>query len=82
MPKRKTPEKPVAARRSRKPRKINPAALAAADMAKILSRAGDRPVTAADIRAAVAAGAPANKDRTLHLLHFVAWLVTAVSAAA
>jgi hypothetical protein len=59
---------------------INPAALSPAEMAKLLSAAGDRRVTPDDVRDCIAAGAPSNKDGTLHLIHFTAWLAGAALA--
>ena len=43
--------------------------------ADLLSRAGGEAVTAADIEADLAAGAPANSDGTINLVHYAAWLV-------
>jgi hypothetical protein len=40
----------------------------------MLTRAGGTPVTEADVAADVAAGAPANPDGTINLLHYSAWL--------
>jgi hypothetical protein len=47
--------------------------------AELLTKAGraqgaTREVTAADVQADVAAGAPTNADGTLHLVHYGAWL--------
>ena len=50
-------------------------ALSVADVAKVLSRSGGRPVTEAMLRADVEAGAPANADGTVNLIHYAAWLV-------
>ncbi len=67
--------KPAAAASQPGPRKpINPAALTQAELAEILSRAGDRRVTPADVRAAVKAGAPVGPRGSIHLVHFTAWL--------
>lgn len=58
--------------RSSGPRLI---ALSVADAARALSRTGGRTVTEAMLRADIDAGAPANPDGTLNLLHYAAWLV-------
>jgi hypothetical protein len=53
---------------------LNPSALSVADAAKLLSRVGGERVTTAMIEADRVAGAPANPDGTLHLVHYAAWL--------
>jgi hypothetical protein len=50
-------------------------ALPLADVAALLSRVGGKPVTAEMIRADIDAGAPANLDGTMNLIHYAAWLV-------
>ena len=50
-------------------------ALPLADLASLLSRVGGKPVTAEMIRADIDAGAPANPDGTMNLIHYTAWLV-------
>ena len=50
-------------------------ALTAAQVAKILTAAGGRPVTEQMVRADIDASAPVNPDGTLNLLHYTAWLV-------
>ena len=50
-------------------------ALSLADVATLLSRVGGKPVTAEMIRADINAGAPANVDGTMNLIHYAAWLV-------
>jgi hypothetical protein len=67
----------VAGKKRKPPPKVNPAALSAAELAKLLTAAGGQRVTPADVRAAISAGAPTNDDGTLHLLHFTAWLAAA-----
>ena len=57
------------------PAALNPNALAVADAARLLAKAGGQPVTEAMLRADLAAGAPANPDGTLNLVHYAAWLV-------
>jgi len=56
--------------------KIDPAAISVDDLATLLSRAGGGTVTAEQIHADVAAGAPANGDGTMHLVRYAAWLVS------
>jgi hypothetical protein len=50
-------------------------ALPLADVAALLSRVGGKPVTAEMVRADIDAGAPANVDGTINLVHYAAWLV-------
>lgn len=57
----------------------NPTALTAADLAILLSRAGGTPVTEEMLQADLLAGAPANADGTINLVHYAAWLVTEVA---
>jgi len=54
---------------------VNPAAMPVADMARLLSRAGERRVTEDMLREDIEAGAPANPDGTINLMHFAAWFV-------
>ena len=46
-----------------------------ADTARLLTRAGGQPVRVETIQADLAAGAPANADGTINLVHYAAWLV-------
>jgi hypothetical protein len=55
--------------------RLNPAALAVADAARVLTRLGGSEVTEAMLRADIDAGAPTNGDGTLNLVHYAAWLV-------
>lgn len=57
------------------PRRLDPAALPVADAAKLLSRAGGQTVAESTIRDDLDAGAPANADGTINLIHYAAWLV-------
>ncbi len=57
-----------------KPEAVDPAKLAPEQLAKLLSHAGGKPLAPAVIKADVAAGAPTNKDGTLHLVRYTAWL--------
>jgi hypothetical protein len=59
---------------------LNPMSLAVADLARLLTKAGGQPVTIAMLEADLAAGAPANADGTINLVHYAAWLVREMSA--
>ena len=54
---------------------LSPTALTVADAARLLTKVGSQPVTIAMLEADLAAGAPANPDGTINLVHFAAWLV-------
>ncbi len=60
--------------------RLNPAALPVADAARVLTRLGGKAVTEAMLRADIEAGAPANTDGTLNLVHYAAWLVKEMAA--
>ena len=55
--------------------RVNPAAMALPDAARLLSAAGGQRVTIEMLEADVAAGAPTNGDGTLNLVQYCAWLV-------
>lgn len=55
--------------------RLNPAALPPADAARVLTRLGGKPVTEDVLRADIDAGAPANADGSINLVHYAAWLV-------
>jgi hypothetical protein len=57
------------------PTKLNPAALSVVDAARLLTKATGQSVTEAMLQADVAAGAPANPDGSVNLVHYAAWLV-------
>jgi hypothetical protein len=59
---------------------LNPTSLALADAARLLSTAGGKPITVPMLEADLAAGAPANADGTINLVHYAAWLVRECSA--
>lgn len=59
--------------------KLNPAALQLPDAARLLSAAGGQRITLDMLEADRAAGAPANADGTLNLVHYAAWLVRETS---
>jgi hypothetical protein len=46
-----------------------------ADAASLLTKAGGQPVSTGMLEADLAAGAPANADGTINLVHYAAWLV-------
>jgi hypothetical protein len=54
---------------------FDPTSLTLADAARLLTRAGGHPVTVDMLKADLAAGAPANPDGTINLVHYGAWLV-------
>jgi hypothetical protein len=54
---------------------LNPNALALADAARLLAKAGGWPITVEMLRADVDAGAPVNADGTINLVHYAAWLL-------
>lgn len=54
---------------------LSPQALRLADLVRILSAIGTRPVTVEMIQADIDAGAPANPDGTINLVNYAAWLV-------
>jgi hypothetical protein len=53
---------------------LSPQSLRLEDLAKILSAFGPKPVTVEMLQADIADGAPVNRDGTVNLLHFGAWL--------
>jgi hypothetical protein len=53
---------------------LNPNALTPADAARLLRKAGGQIVRVEAIQADLAAGAPANADGTINLVHYAAWL--------
>ena len=52
----------------------NPNALSVADAARLLTGVSGEVVTEEMIHADLSAGAPANRDGTIHLVHYAAWL--------
>lgn len=54
---------------------LSPTSLTVADAARLLTRAAGQPVTAVMLQADLEAGAPANADGTINLVHYAAWLV-------
>jgi hypothetical protein len=55
--------------------RLNPAALSVADAARVLTRLGGKAVTEGMLRVDIDAGAPANPDGSINLVHYAAWLV-------
>ena len=58
---------------------LSPTALSLTDAATLLTRAGGERVTVEMLEADRAAGAPANADGTLNLVHYAAWLVREIA---
>lgn len=58
--------------------KLNPRALTIADLSKILTVSGSKPVTVDMVQKDIADGAPVNVDGTIDLVRFTAWLVKEV----
>jgi hypothetical protein len=54
---------------------LSPTSLTPVEVARLLTRVGGQPVSVETIQADVAAGAPANADGTINLVHYAAWLV-------
>jgi len=57
------------------PGRLNPAALAVPDAARVLSRLGGRPVTEDMLEADIEQGAPTNAHGSINLVHYAAWLL-------
>ena len=53
---------------------LNPASLPVNDAAHLLAKVSGEKITSAMIEADRMAGASANPDGTLHLVHYAAWL--------
>ncbi len=54
---------------------LNPNALSVANAARLLTKVFGEPVTEEMIRSDVTAGAPTNRDGTLNLVLYAAWLL-------
>lgn len=54
-------------------------ALTVADAALALSRSGHQPVTEEMLRQDIEAGAPVNRDGTINLVQYAAWLVRSLA---
>ncbi len=57
------------------PQRRDLTAISPPELAALLRAAARSDITEAMIRADIAAGAPVNRDGTLHLLHYLAWLL-------
>jgi hypothetical protein len=55
---------------------LSPQSLRLADLARILSALGPRPVTVETLQADIEDGAPRNADGTMNLVHYIAWLIS------
>ena len=62
------------------PSPVNPASLSIEDMARLLSAAGGRKITPAQVQADIDAGAPIGRDGRMSLVHYAAWLLREVQA--
>ncbi len=62
--------------------RASPAAMPPAALAAALTRVSGRPITEAMITADVRAGAPTNRDGTINVMHYGAWLTKEVTARA
>jgi len=62
--------------------RMDPTRLDLDDAARLLSAAGSQEITRGMIESDIAAGAPANPDGTINLLHYAAWLVKELSRGA
>ena len=56
-------------------RQLDPAALSPDDAAKLLAKASGTEVTTEMIRTDIDAGAPTNRDGTINMVHYAAWLL-------
>ena len=54
-------------------------ALAIPDLVRLLARSGSRFVSEETIRREIVAGAPANADGTVNLIHYAAWLAKEIA---
>ncbi len=54
---------------------LNPSSLTVANAARLLTKASGQPVTAEMLEIDLGAGAPANSDGSINLVHYTAWLV-------
>lgn len=54
---------------------LSPQALRLADVARVLTALGQKPVTVEMLQKDIDNGAPRNPDDTMNLVHYAAWLV-------
>ena len=55
--------------------RMNPSAMSITDAARVLARIGGQSVSENMLRADIDAGAPTNRDGTINVVHYAAWLV-------
>jgi len=55
--------------------RLNPSAMSITDASRVLARIGGQVVTEQMLHADIDAGAPTNRDGTINLVHYAAWLV-------
>lgn len=55
--------------------RLNPSAMSIEDAARVLARIGGQSITEEMLRVDILAGAPTNRDSTINLVHYAAWLV-------
>lgn len=60
---------------------LNPNALAVADAVRLLAKVSGERVTEAMLQKDLAAGAPANPDGSINLVHYTAWLLKEMTCA-
>ena len=65
----------MAAKNRENAKRLDPRTLSPEQLARVLAAAGWHQASEETIRADIAAGAPANADGTVNLLHYAAWLV-------
>ena len=58
---------------------LNPQALQLADVARVLTALGPKPIAVEMLQKDIDDGAPRNPDGTMNLVHYAAWLVKEVS---
>jgi len=56
-------------------RRFDPQAIGIRDAVALFAESSERPITEAMIREDLEAGAPVNRNGTLNLIHYTAWLV-------
>jgi len=69
--KKRAAKKPPA---TRKRTEVDPAAMSIETTAKLLSTVSEARITKEMVQADLADGAPTNRDRTINLVHYTAWL--------
>ncbi len=58
---------------------LNPNALTVANAARLLTKVSGERVTEEMVKTDLAAGAPVNRDGSINLVHYAAWLVKEMS---